>query len=81
MQRDLPEGFEKRVRDFIDILPEKMKNDYERIFQDNKIVRIRTEGVGIISKEDAVDLGLSGPAAPGMRRSLGHKEIESILRI
>jgi len=59
--KDLPEGFEKQVRDFIAVFPERMKNDYERIFQDNKIVRIRTEGVGIISKKDAVDLGLSGP--------------------
>lgn len=61
LRHDLPEGFETRVRDFIKIFPERMKNDYERIFQDNKIVRIRTEGVGIISKEDAIDLGLSGP--------------------
>lgn len=61
LRKDLPEGFEKQVRDFISIFPERMKNDYERIFHDNKIVRIRTEGVGIISKEDAIDLGLSGP--------------------
>lgn len=61
LAKDLPDGFEKSVRDFIAIFPERMKNDYERIFQDNKIVRIRTEGVGIISKEDAIDLGLSGP--------------------
>ncbi|HCN20075.1 MAG TPA: NADH-quinone oxidoreductase subunit D, partial [Planctomycetia bacterium] len=61
LRHDLPEGFETRVRDFIKIFPERMKNDYERIFQDNKIVRMRTEGVGIISKEDAIDLGLSGP--------------------
>lgn len=61
LRHDLPEGFESRVREFIKIFPERMKNDYERIFQDNKIVRMRTEGVGIISKEDAIDLGLSGP--------------------
>jgi NADH-quinone oxidoreductase subunit D len=61
LRHDLPEGFEKQVRDFIDIFPERLEKDYVKIFNDNKIVRMRTEGVGIISAEDAIDLGVSGP--------------------
>ena len=35
------------------------------IYRENKIVRARTEGVGVLSKEDALRLGVVGPTARG----------------
>ena len=60
LRKDLPDGFEKQVSDFINLFPDRLKNDYEKLFMGNKIVRMRTEGVGVLSKEDAIDLGVSG---------------------
>ena len=40
-----------------------MKKDlkeYEHIFYNNPLLRQRTEGVGILSKEDAIKLGVTG---------------------
>ncbi len=35
------------------------------IYRDNRIVRARTEGVGVLTKEDALRLGVVGPTARG----------------
>lgn len=61
---DLPEDFDKRVRDILKKIPEGIK-DYERLLNDNKIFRKRTIGVGKISAEDAINCGLTGPNLRG----------------
>lgn len=57
---DLPEGFIARVKSFLDHMEDTMK-DYERFLSKNIIVLERSIGVGILSKEDAISLGCSGP--------------------
>jgi NADH-quinone oxidoreductase subunit D len=42
-------------------IPKKIK-DIERLLSGNRIWLHRTKGVGVISAEDAIDLGLTGPA-------------------
>jgi NADH-quinone oxidoreductase subunit D len=42
-------------------IPKKLR-DFERIINKNRIWLHRTKGVGIISAEQAIDLGLTGPA-------------------
>jgi len=62
--RDLPDGFIEKVREFINTFPSKLK-DYETLLTKNKIWLMRTKDVGIISAEDAIDYGLSGPSIRG----------------
>ncbi|EAT17362.1 NADH dehydrogenase (quinone) subunit D [Desulfuromonas acetoxidans] len=61
---DLPEGFENDVRDFIDAMPGHI-DTYEGLLTGNKIWQKRTIGVAKISAEDAIDIGLTGPALRG----------------
>lgn len=64
LQWDLPEGFEARVRAFLDELPAHL-DEYETLLTDNLIWRKRTEGVGVLSAEDAVRYGCTGPVLRG----------------
>ncbi len=57
---DLPEDFEKRVRRVLDTFPGRFE-EYENILTNNRIWRNRTIGVGVISKEEALTSGLTGP--------------------
>ena len=61
---DLHPNFQKRVKDFIAHFKPKLK-EYDLLLSDNVIFRQRTEGVGLVSKEDAISFGLSGPTARG----------------
>lgn len=62
--RDVPEEFEPAVRQFLDFFPARIE-DYEALLRDNPIWLERTKDVGIISAEDALDWGLTGPALRG----------------
>ncbi len=64
LKEDIPEGFERLVRDFIKIFPDRMA-DYEALLTKNRIWMKRTKQVGVISAEDAINLGLSGPVVRG----------------
>jgi NADH-quinone oxidoreductase subunit D len=64
LTNDVPKGFEDRVKDILDTFPAKI-DEYEGLLTDNKIWRNRTIGVGVISAEDAIDAGLSGPNLRG----------------
>ncbi len=61
---DLPAGFVEKARDFIDKFPGFM-DTYENLLTKNQIWINRTKNVGVISKEDAVAMGLSGPSIRG----------------
>jgi NADH-quinone oxidoreductase subunit D len=62
--QDVPKGFETRVQDILDTFPSKM-DEYEGLLTENQIWRGRTIGVGVISAEEAIDAGLSGPSLRG----------------
>ncbi len=64
LQWDLPEGFETRVRAFLDDLPRGLE-EYETLLTDNLIWRERTEGVALLSAEDAIRYGCTGPMLRG----------------
>lgn len=61
---DLPEGFLQQTTDFLDGFPAFL-DECKRLVTGNKIFQRRTRGVGIISKESALDWGLSGPTVRG----------------
>ena len=62
--RDVPEEFEKAVRDFIDIMPARL-DEYESLLTENPIFIDRTKGIGVIPKDKALGWGLTGPIARG----------------
>ena len=57
---DLPEEFFPAARAFLDAIPRRV-DEYERLLSDNLIWRERLEGVAVLSREDAVRLGATGP--------------------
>jgi len=57
---DMPDTFIPRVKAFLDHMDDTMK-DYERFLSKNIIVLERSKGIGILSKEDAIAYGCSGP--------------------
>ena len=56
-----PLGFFEVVKKFADRFPSKV-DEYESLLTENRIWKDRTRGVGCISAEDAVALGVSGPS-------------------
>jgi NADH-quinone oxidoreductase subunit D len=61
---DIPEGFVEKARDFCRLLPARL-DEYDRLLTGNRIFRVRTEGVGILPPEVAIDYGCSGPTLRG----------------
>jgi NADH-quinone oxidoreductase subunit D len=62
LREDLPGGFHEAVRAFLDRFPPKLR-EYEDLLTQNPIYVKRAKGVGAISKERAVAMGLVGPMA------------------
>jgi NADH-quinone oxidoreductase subunit D len=56
--------FEKRVRDFLKILPGRI-DEYETLLNANRIWLQRTVGIGILPAEEAINLSLTGPPLRG----------------
>ncbi len=64
LARDVPQGFDGKVKAIIKAFPEKF-DDYEDLLTKNAIWLQRTKGIGAISAQDAIALGLSGPTLRG----------------
>ncbi|MFT6850923.1 MAG: NADH-quinone oxidoreductase subunit D [Sphingobacteriales bacterium] len=61
---DLPVGFEKKCREFIEYFKPKMK-ELEGLLTDNKIFVDRTANVGVLPLNTAINYGCSGPVLRG----------------
>jgi len=64
LAKDLPADFDKRVRKIIKELPARI-DEYETLLTNNDIFINRTKNVAVISGEDAINWGLSGPMLRG----------------
>jgi NADH-quinone oxidoreductase subunit D len=64
LSADLPDGIEQEIRQFIDDMPRHIET-YEGLLTGNIIWQKRIKGNGIISAEDAIDLGVTGPSLRG----------------
>lgn len=61
---DLPEDFSDTIRNFLKIFPETL-SEIDRLLTRNRIWIDRTKGVAVIGKEQAIDLGITGPILRG----------------
>jgi NADH-quinone oxidoreductase subunit D len=50
-----------RVSSFLEAFPSRL-DEYEELLTNNRIWRLRTQGVGVLDPQDAIALGVSGPA-------------------
>src|SRR5690349_21666827 len=64
LQADLPLGFDKKVRAFTQVFPERLQ-EYHDLLTNNQLWLERTRGVGKLSKEDAIAYSASGPVLRG----------------
>jgi NADH-quinone oxidoreductase subunit D len=62
LREDLPGGFHEAVTAFLDQFPDKLE-EYEDLLTRNQIWLKRTRGVGLMPREETVNLGLVGPIA------------------
>jgi NADH-quinone oxidoreductase subunit D len=62
--RDLPPGFVDQAKAFVEQFKGKI-DELDHLLSRNKIFIDRNKGIGIISKEDALDFGMTGPNLRG----------------
>ena len=72
---DLPPGATDAIDDFLDMLPGRIR-EYESLLSKNPIWVERNVGVGILSAEDAIALGVTGPTlrAAGVAKDVRRDE-------
>lgn len=61
---DLHPNFQQKVKEFITLFKSKI-DEYDEMVTGNIIFQNRMKGIGLLSKEDAISYGVSGPAARG----------------
>ncbi len=64
LSKDVPEEFKERVMGFLGDFPGRI-NEYETLLTKNVIWMRRTKKVGILTAEDAINYGASGPTLRG----------------
>lgn len=64
LAKDVPENFETLSMDFVEKFPEYI-DGYEILLTENPIWLERTKGVGILTKDDALSFGVTGPTLRG----------------
>jgi NADH-quinone oxidoreductase subunit D len=62
--RDLPEQFLPTLEAFLDDFPRRV-DDYEKLLTNNPIWIDRTQGIGVVEPEEALNLGMTGPTLRG----------------
>ena len=72
---DLPDGWEKMFRDFLKYMPPRL-DEYDRTVMKNRIFKGRTQGVGVMTVEQCIEWGVTGPMlrAAGMKWDFRKKQ-------
>ena len=72
---DLPDGWEGMFRDFLKYMPARL-DEYDRTVMKNRIFKARTQGVGVLTVEQAIEWGVTGPMlrAAGMEWDFRKKQ-------
>lgn len=76
VMNDIHPNFQKKVKEFIPYM-RKMLKEHQLLFTGNPIARGRMDGVGYLSKEQAISLGATGPTGRASGWSNDVRKIES----
>ena len=60
VHQDMPESMEEKLNDHFQTLP-KFIDDLENLLTNNRILRQRSVDIGVISKDEAIEWGCTGP--------------------
>lgn len=60
VSQDLPRGWEKLVRDFLDYMPGRLR-EYDKMVMKNRIFKARTKGIGAYTLDEAIEWSVTGP--------------------
>ncbi len=73
---DLPEGFDSMILPVLDRLEEKVNKDYKAVTYENSLFKMRTKGVGVLTRDTVKKYGITGPnmRASGIERDLRRSE-------
>ncbi len=75
VREDLPDGFIHKLNEFIKDM-EKRIDDYEQLINDNEIFLLRMKNIGVISAEEAINYGMTGPSLRGSNVDYDIRKIE-----
>jgi NADH-quinone oxidoreductase subunit D len=64
LMMDLPAGFDRRVKQFLEDFPAAL-DMFDTLVTGNTIWQSRTKDIGVITAEEAIDWGLTGPCLRG----------------
>lgn len=64
LMMDLPAGFENRCKQFLEDFPDAL-DTFDKLVTGNAIWQARTMDIGVISRENAISWGLTGPSLRG----------------
>ncbi len=57
---DIPPGWDAKVRSFLEVMPSRV-DQYEALLDENEIWLQRMKNTGIVSREELLELGVTGP--------------------
>src|SRR5829696_5254816 len=61
VKADLPENIPQRIWEYVESLEANLEGDFVDLIQGNEIFVTRTRGVGKVTQEEAIEMGLTGP--------------------
>lgn len=65
VRNDVSQEFLDKLYAFTEEFPKTIEREYETLLNENRIWLQRTKGIGVISAEDAINWGLTGPTLRG----------------
>lgn len=60
VSQDLPVGWDKLVADFTEYFPKRLR-EYSKMVMQNSIFKARTVGIGVYTRDEAIEWGVTGP--------------------
>lgn len=58
--QDLPNGWKPMVEDFLKYFPKSI-NEWDNVIMKNRIIKARTQGIGVYNTDEAIEWGVTGP--------------------
>ena len=58
--QDLPKGWKEMTLDFLKYFPKSL-NEWDNVIMKNRIIKARTQGIGVFNTDEAIEWGITGP--------------------